>query len=316
MPLFRRGTPQDQEQQEAAARDAAVQQQSLAQLQAGGLPVRAQERIAQIRSGAQQGFSSDLSPAEALLLRESGYYPLGLVAGSSVYHSGWNRWTMTGELDAQTNALSGAAYAAIGRLEQEALGMGALGVAGVRFEVRRPSWGESLVEVVVLGTALRGAQSVRHERPFISGLSGQELWSLLRAGVRPAGLVFGNSAFYIYSGWSAQMQTMSWFNQEVMIYSAGLHEAQRLAFGRMHEHARQYGAHGVMGVHIEHSLERIELEGQNDVKRNDYIVEYMSWGTAVIEAPTTTPMPRPILVKDLEDRARTGRVTQGSAGGK
>lgn len=309
MPLFHKETPQERAQKESVERDAEIQEKSQRQLQAGGLPVRAQERIAQIRSGERSLYSSDLSVDEFLLTSHSGFEPVGLVAGSCVYHVGWNRWGQTGELDAQTRAMAGAAYSAISRLEQEAAGMGALGVAGVRFEVKQPAWGETLVEVVAIGTALRARGAGAHSaRPFTSGISGQELWSLLQAGIRPVALVFGNSAFYIHSGWATRMQDRSWYNQEVMSYTAGVYEAQKYAFGRMHGHASDFGAHGVMGVHIEHAIEEIEYE-VNDVSYTDYVVKYMSWGTAVVQAPGAHLVTEPSIIMDLEDAARTVRDT-------
>jgi uncharacterized protein YbjQ (UPF0145 family) len=250
-----------------------------------------------------------------LLVRQAGYEPLGLVSGSSVYHVGWNTWMQTGELEGQTRALAGAAYAAIDRLRQEAEGMGALGVVGVRLQIARPKWGEHLVEVIALGTAIRGRDAGPHPQPFISGLSGQEFWNLLRAGARPVGLVFGNSAYYIYSSWSTRRQNWSWYNQEVDLYSQGLRQAQRAAFGRMHHQAAERQAHGVVGVHIEHSLRKLEREDANDNRYEDYVVEYLSWGTAVIEAPADAHI-APATMLDLEDVARTRRMTPGTQGEK
>jgi uncharacterized protein YbjQ (UPF0145 family) len=280
--------------------------------------VRAQERVAAIRgaSGSVPLFSSDLSVDELALVRQTGYQPLGLVAGSSVYHIGWNRWTSTGELDAQTRALHDATNLAIQRMRLEAEGMGAVGVVGVRLEIGRPAWGERLVEVRLLGTALSvpGGGGT----PFLSGLSAQEFVCLLQTGSRPAALVFGNTAYYIYTNVMDSMQNASWYNQEVQKYSWGLRQAQQYAFGRMHAAAHQVAASGIVGVHIEHRLERIEREedyGGVSRQFNDYVIEYLAWGTAIVEAPAVAHYPQPAIVIDLEDRARTSRVTAATAGG-
>jgi uncharacterized protein YbjQ (UPF0145 family) len=316
MPLFRRESPEERQQKEAAqaaaAQQAQIQARSLQALQAGGLPIRAQERIAQIRAGAGQPspFSSDLSVDELLLIRQTGYEPIGLVAGSSVYHIGWNRWTYTGELDAQTRALYDAVRLALDRLRQEAQGIGAVGVVGVRLELKRPAWGESLVEVIVLGTALRARGAGPAAEPFLSGLSAQEFWSLLRAGCRPVGLAFGNSTYYVYTNWRASQQNWSWYNQEVERYSQGLREAQAAAFGRMHATGASLQATGIVGVHIAHTLHRLPYD--DDDALDDYVVEYISWGTAIREAPTDPRIDRPAMVLDLEDARRTPRITLGS----
>lgn len=317
MPLFHRESQEERQQreaaQQAAQQEAALQDRSRRQLESGGLPVRAEERIAEIRAHGDRLplFSSDLSVDEFLLARQSGYQPLGLVSGSSVYHIGWNTWMQTGEMDGQTRSLSMAAGSAIDRLRQEASGMGALGVVGVELRIGRPGWGEHMVEVVAIGTAIRASGAPPGQEPFLSGLSGQEFWSLLRSGVRPTGLVFGNSAFYIYSDWRARRQNFSWYNQEMALYQQSLHQAQRFAFGRMHSMAHAQRAHGVLGVHIEHSLRSIPRE-QNDVEWEDYVVEYLSWGTSVVEAPHAPAAVPPAMALNLEDAARTARQTLGS----
>jgi uncharacterized protein YbjQ (UPF0145 family) len=320
MPLFHRESPEERQRKERAQQEAALaadlDARSRDALARGGIPVRAQERIAAIRgaSGSVPLFSSDFSVDELALVRQTGYEPLALVAGSSVFHVGWNRWTFTGELDAQTRALFDAAQLAINRMRLEAEGMGAVGVVGVRLEIVRPSWGEHLVEIKLLGTALRVPNG--SGRPFLSGLSAQEFVTLLHTGSRPAGFVFGNTAYYIYTNVMDSYQNMSWYNQEVQKYSWGLRDAQRYAFGRMHANAQQLGASGIVGVHIEHRLERIEREEDNSgVERefDDYIIEFVAWGTAIVEAPAVPQYPTPTIAFDLEDRARTRRVTAATA---
>jgi uncharacterized protein YbjQ (UPF0145 family) len=323
MPFFHRESPEEKQQKEAeraaADLDAQLQERSRQALAAGGLPVRAQERVARIHDALSTGagvplFSSDLSVNELLLTRQTGYEPVGLVAGSCIYQIGWNRWTFTGELDAQTTSMFNAGNLAIDRLRQEAKGMGALGVVGVRLEIRRPEWGERLIEVVALGTAIRSSGGAAAPEPFISGLSAQEYCSLLRIGSRPAGLAFGNSTYYIYTDWQAARQNMSWSNQEVVKYSQSLQEAQRYAFGRVRARAEAFGAHGIVGAHIEHTLHRIPYSDDdgNDDARSDYVVEYIAWGTAIVEAPVEARMERPSMVLKLEDLARSPRSTAGS----
>jgi uncharacterized protein YbjQ (UPF0145 family) len=270
--------------------------------------VRAQQRVSEIREAITSGagvplFSSDLSVSEFLVARQVGYEPVGLVAGSCVYHVGWTGWTFTGVLDVQTEALTAAATSAISRMRQEASGMGALGVVGVELEIRKPAWGENLIEVVVLGTAVHARGAPAHTDPFIGGLSAQEYCTMLQAGARPVGLVFGNCAYYIYTNWLDQAQYDSWYNQEVQKYSQSVYDAQRHAFGRMHQQAAAVQAHGVVGVHFDHTLRRIPSQSGNDNEsaREDYILEYIAWGTAIVEAPVNAKLTAPAMVVDLED---------------
>jgi len=57
--------------------------------QGGDLPVHARERLNIMRGDAtHQGlFTSDLSVNEFLLVREAGFDAVGLVVGSSIYHT-------------------------------------------------------------------------------------------------------------------------------------------------------------------------------------------------------------------------------------
>jgi uncharacterized protein YbjQ (UPF0145 family) len=328
MPWFHRDSPEEKQQKEAAEAakrlEADLEEKSRQAILAGGLPLRAQERVAGIRQALSTGagvplYSSNLSVNELLLARQTGYEPVGLVAGSCIYHIGWNRWTFTGELDAQTTAMFNAGNLAIDRLRQEARGMGALGVVGVKLEIRRPDWGERLIEVVALGTAIRAHGAGAAPEPFICGLSAQEYFSLLKVGSRPVGFVFGNSMYYIYTDWGDARRNMSWFNQEVVKYSQSVYEAQRFAFGRMHAGASEAHAQGVVGVHFEHTLHKIpytDSDGGTDEARADYVIEYVAWGTAIVEAPAQIQVPRPSMMLNLEDLARTARFTPGAERGE
>jgi uncharacterized protein YbjQ (UPF0145 family) len=298
---------QRKEQAQALVRqEADVQARSLQALAAGGIPIRAQERVAQYRTG-QPGtipFSSDLSVNEFLLTRKAGYEPLGLVTGSSVYHIGWNRWNLTGEMEAQTRAQHDAAMAALGRMRQEALGMGASGVVGTRLEIKTQGWSEDLIEVVAIGTAIRVPGSGPPAEPFLSDFTAQEFVALLQAGGRPAGIVIGNSTYYIYTNWGDAWQNDSWYNQEHDKYTRSLHTTQSQAFNRMHTQAKQMGAQGVVGVHIVRHLREIpyvDSDGDEEEDRSDYILSYLSWGTAILLAPGAARPYPPTAVVDLRD---------------
>src|ERR1035437_9996059 len=145
MPLFHRDSLDEKQGKEAAQAaaelEARLQERSIQSLAAGGLPARAQERVEHIRASLGAGasvplFGSDLSVSEFLLACQMGYDPVGLAAGACLFQVGWNAWTATGELEAQTGAMSSAGTVAIDRLRQEAQGMDALGVVGVHLEIR------------------------------------------------------------------------------------------------------------------------------------------------------------------------------------
>jgi len=82
----------------------------------------------------------------------------------------------------------------------------------------------------------------------------------------------------------------------------------------MHAQAQSVRAQGIVGVHMEHKIEEIEVSTGNDTERTDYAIEYLAWGTAIVQAPAEIQMTRPAMVLDLEDLARTARQTHGFTG--
>src|SRR2546428_8150103 len=168
--------------------------------QGSDLPTHARERLDLMHSDATHKglFTSDLSVNEFLLVREAGFDAVGLVVGSSIYHIGFqfSSWRQNMEVNVLTQAMYHARGLAMTRMEEEANALGADGIVGVRLEITRYEWGESMAEFVAIGTAIRSrsGQPFRNAagRPFTSDLSGQDFWTLLRAGYTPAGMVMGN----------------------------------------------------------------------------------------------------------------------------
>src|SRR5256885_5990629 len=140
------------------------------------------------------------------------------------------------------------------RMEEEANALRADGIVGVRLEVTRHEWGESLAEFVAIGTAIRArnGQSYRNARglPFTSALSGQDFWTLLRTGYRPVGMVMGNCVYHV-----ARQGMGQWFKQvgqnvEMSNYTQALYDARELAMERMQAEAISLRAQGVVGARI------------------------------------------------------------------
>src|SRR5579864_8645445 len=115
-----------------------------------GVPEHGRERLAQMKAGF---FTSDLSVNEFLLVKQAGFDPLGLVVGSSIYHIGYQQgnWSQNQEMGVLTQAMYHARELAISRMEEEADALGADGIVGVRLEVGRYEWGESLAEFIAIG---------------------------------------------------------------------------------------------------------------------------------------------------------------------
>jgi uncharacterized protein YbjQ (UPF0145 family) len=267
--------------------------------QSSDLPIHARERLDIMRGDATHKalFTSDLSVNEFLLVREAGFDPVGLVVGSSIYHIGYQMaaWNQNQEMNVLTQAMYHARELAMTRMEEEANALRADGIVGVRLEITRHEWGESLAEFVAIGTAIRArnGQSYRNARglPFTSDLSGQDFWTLLRTGYRPVGMVMGNCVYHV-----ARQGVGQWFKQvgqnvEMTNYTQALYDARELAMERMQAEAISLAAEGVVGAQIN---ERSHGWGS-------HVIEFFAVGTAVISISDTHEVPTPALSLLLND---------------
>jgi len=222
---------------------------------------------------------------------------VGLVVGSSIYHIGYQQasWTKNQEMNVLTQAMYHARELAMTRMEEEATALSADGIVGVRLEVTRHEWGESLAEFVAIGTAIRSrsGQSYRNAKglPFTSDLSGQDFWTLLKAGYRPVGMVMGNCVYHV-----ARQGMGQWFGQmgrnvEMTNYTQALYDARELAMERMQAEAISLSAQGVVGTQIH---ERNHGWGS-------HIIEFFAVGTAVIAISADHQVPPPSLTLLLND---------------
>lgn len=317
-------SPEEQQQREQAAQDAAA---SLQSLEAGGLPVQAKRRLQQEMEAGHPLFTSDLSTNELLLTRRLGYQPLSQVMGSSIYHVGWQYtrrygWnTQVSELNTLSQAHLHAAQLALSRLEEEATLLHAHGVIGVRFMRRDQDWAQGLIEYTAIGTAVRLPDVPLGAHPFLSDLSGQEFWTLLQAGYYPAGIVVGYCSYYVSLGSNYTNQLKSWFgggqfNQEITPFSQGVSQARHIAMSRASDMARRFQSVGIVGMHIENQREVIEYERERyEHGPTDYYLDlsihFAAMGTAIISRSKDHVIPKPKATLTLTD-LRPGRYGQNS----
>lgn len=280
------GGENDAERQARERQEADIQT-----LASGGLPRDAVDRLTE--QAARQGtdkhfFTSDLSVNEFLVARESGYEALGLVMGSSVYHIGWqfmpgsSWWYQSGELESLTVSHSEARRLAMNRMLQEASLLGADGVIGVR--LTRKEMEGKLTEFVAIGTAVRHPENRKvGDQPFLSDLSGQELWTLEKAGFRPVGFAFGTCVYFQIPDWRGQSAMMSWSNMEMTSLTQGFYAAREIAMERLSEEFRGTDADGVVGVAIENYAEPYTDDHERLI---GLIIHYTAFGTAICRMPT------------------------------
>src|SRR6476646_214938 len=262
-----------------------------------GIPESGRERIERMKKDVERGFfTSDLSINEFLLVKQSGFEPLGLVLGSSIYHIGFQQanWGRNQEMSVLTQAMYHARELAMTRMEEEADQLGADGVVGVRLDIGRYEWGADLAEFIAVGTAVKHRGGELHRapngRPFTSDLSGQDFWALLRAGYRPVGLVMGNCVYHVaHQGLRASFSKVGQ-NVEMENFTQALYDARELAMERMQSEAQAVQAEGIVGVQIQ---ERSHGWGS-------HVIEFFAVGTAVVPTKAEHTIDEPALILTLD----------------
>src|ERR1700742_1457533 len=260
-----------------------------------GIPESGRERLEQNREGL---YTSDLSVNEFLLVTQAGFDPVGLVVGSSIFHTGFQVAgpTASQEMTVLSEAMYSARHLAMTRMEEEADQLGADGIVGVRLDIGRYEWGPNMAEFIAIGTAVKHREGVLHRapngRPFQSDLSGQEFWTLVRTGHRPVGMVMGSCVYHVGRRGPLQTLAQSARNVELPNYTQSLYDARELAMKRMQTEAQELEAEGIVGVSLS---ERSHGWGS-------HIIEFFAIGTAIVKADSPGEIEPPIPVLDLNDR--------------
>jgi uncharacterized protein YbjQ (UPF0145 family) len=253
------------------------QAESLARIEAGGIPLSAERRLSELRGtrgkdgGHGGSFTSDLSVSGFALCHQLGLEPLSQVMGSSIYQMGYqSAWgQMQGsygggamiELDTLSQALNEVRERALHRLAEEAHHIGADAVVGVETRAGESELsgggGQLALEHMVLGTAVR-RKDARSEQPVMTELSVADYALLLRDGIEPAGIVAWSSVFfssYAYRGMLGAGGTMTSMQPyELSEFTQALYNARERTMGQINRQAAALGASGVVGVRIGHTI--------------------------------------------------------------
>jgi uncharacterized protein YbjQ (UPF0145 family) len=264
------------------------------------LPEHARERLTMMQKGGQQSnlFTSDLSVNEFLLVKEAGFEPLGLVVGCSMYHIGfqWAGITQNMEMTVLSQAMYHARELAMSRMMEEAEALSADGIVGVRLSAKHMTWEPNMAEFVAIGTAVRATDKTISYRtvsgkPFSSDLSGQDFWTLLRAGYRPLGLVMGNCVYHVgYQGLGQWFRNIG-KNVEMTNFTQALYDARELAMERMQAEASVLEAEGIIGANIH----------EHQYSWSSHVIEFFAIGTAVTPTRSDHHIPTPQLTLSLND---------------
>ncbi|MDA5283334.1 heavy metal-binding domain-containing protein [Streptomyces sp. Isolate_45] len=270
---------------------------------AEGVPEDAMRRLARPPSGEGAApFTSNLSVNEFLLVREAGFRPLGLVLGSSVYHVGiqFGRWSKNQELTKLSQAMYHARELAMSRMEAEASALGADGIVAVRLDIEFKEFGSDVAEFIAVGTAVKAAGADpgpagtwlnNKGKPFTSDLSGQDFWTLVRAGYAPLDMVMGSCVYHVAHQRFAQVLSSAGRNVEIEPFTQALYGARELAMGRMRAEAEALDAEGIVAVRLR----------QHSHSWGPHTTEFFAVGTAVRPLRDDHTIDRPSLVLSLDD---------------
>jgi uncharacterized protein YbjQ (UPF0145 family) len=274
--------------------------QSLALLERGGVPLRAQRRIAEMRAQGHALTTSTLSPSETVVARATGLEAISQVMGSSVYHVGWNNYVGYGggELTALTAAYDHARGLALSRMAQEGALLGAHAVVGVVLEPRRHAWAGECVEFTAFGTAVRVAGMDPVQYPALTFMQADELYKLHNAGYWPAGIAMGNC--FWYEPHADCVSEGNWFTAPLPTHNRAVSQARELSVARFRESAKRLGAHGVVGVRVRRWA--YDREWGENPSHTSFHLEMMLLGTAVVRRGEAKPPARPLIVMDLRDK--------------
>jgi uncharacterized protein YbjQ (UPF0145 family) len=234
-----------------------------------------------------------------LVVTDRGFEPLGLVMGAGVFRI-WRPTTCgTVGLARAGEPLVYTSYEAslrqgwetvVGRLESEAAAAGAHGVLGVS---TTQTWmpGANMLQLQLLGTAVRLPGVAPLPRPFLSNLSMQEFLKLLVGGWVPCGLAWGVAAVHVHGyDVSPMWQGAAWRNAELPVPT----EAVRLTRDRLDDQARatlaRCRATGAVGTRLE-----LERTSQACGGGDGVLIDGLVVATGVVRYRPSLASPSPAL---------------------
>ncbi|HXK19649.1 MAG TPA: heavy metal-binding domain-containing protein [Polyangiaceae bacterium] len=264
---------------------------SIRRVAAGGIPLRAEERLAEEAGSHAKLFTSDLSVNEFLLVRDAGCHPIAQVMGSSIYHVGQipDYKGKTAEIEVISEAHRESRRRALSRLFQEAVAVGADAVVGAQLRERPITMGArgkggddggGVIEFTVVGTAIK-APFLTHPpgHPIITDLSGQDLWALLQEGWEPCAFLFDYCKFH---GWHVTSGNSG--QGEVTAANDVVETARQLVMQRLTEQALAASVEFVVGSDVSIEVKEVPC-GYASCKLDDLDVLVSWFGTGIRRIP-------------------------------
>jgi uncharacterized protein YbjQ (UPF0145 family) len=294
--------------------------ESMRHVQAGGLPIRAQLRLAD--ETRHHLFTSDLTVSEFLLAKDAKCTPISQVMGSSIFHVGKiaDYKGATGEIDTISQAHRDSRRLALSRCFQEAQAIGADAVIGMRIQERLITMGQhgkggddgdEVIEFTVFGTAVR-APWITHppNTPIVTDLNGQDLWALQQDGFEPCGFLF---EFCRYHVWHVMKNGFS-AGGEVTSAQEAIETARHIVVNKLIQQAGYYKAEFVVGSDVKLTVKEVPC-GYKGCDLNDLDVDVSWFGTGVRRIPGWKPHEQakipPLILSMVPLGRKRGEIVEG-----
>lgn len=264
---------------------------SLDHVARGGIPLRAQERLAEEAGPNKRLFTSDLSVNEFVLARDAKCDPISQVMGSSVFHVGTiaDYKGETKEITVISDAHRQARWLALSRLLQESTIVGADAVIGARLRERMITMGQhgkggddggEVIEFTVVGTAVRAPWITKPEgRPIVTDLSGQDLWALYQDGFEPSCFLYEFCRYHVWHvarGFSR--------GGELSKATDAIETARLIVAQKVEKQAAWFKAEIVVGSDIDLKVHEVPC-GYEGCDLNDLDVDVSWFGTGIRKIP-------------------------------
>jgi uncharacterized protein YbjQ (UPF0145 family) len=212
------------------------------------------------------------------------------------------------ELDVLADAWNTARRRALGRLDEEALQVGADAVVGVHLTRSDHDLGKGLIEYVVSGTAIRFPNSTGRMAPLLTDVSAQEFWKLHSVGHEPVGLVASTAVMFASPARTVRMRRARTptQNRELDELSRAFHAARDSVRSALRDQTSYAHGTGAVGVEFEHEVHREEfglastlqtqnmrgwhrgalgipyrVSGRGDAERHGWVITMHAAGTAI-----------------------------------
>ncbi len=268
---------------EQQARDAAWQ----TALDSGRLPDFVIKRLADTREH-KLPWVSTTSIGSLMAMRTHGIRPAGMVSGNCWFNFGFS-WT---------KGHAAGWHAAIERMVDEAVILGANAVVDVRMKVSRlAELGREQMDFAVYGTAVTVDSLPPSKKPLVATVSALEFVRLLEAGIVPVGLAIGAHYDWLYQPAYMRQSAINsltaapYMNREMATISQFVNRVRQAAYGLLASDGARLGT-GVL-ARTQFS-ELLYFEPDENYPAGRCMYRHIAMGTAVQHEPG---MHRPVKVK-------------------